>query len=255
MDPAAQRGTRNSRVCTTPPTNTTPAAWVCRPRQGVQSHSIVEQGLLILKNLDHQGAVGADPLMGDGAGLLIQIPDQLYRDEMASQGVTLPPVGEYGVGMYFMPQENACRAACQEEIERAIRAEGQVLLGWRDVPVSSTMPMSPTVKKNEPVIRQVFVGRGPDVFVTDALERKLYVIRRRATNAIKALKLDHSKEFYVNSFSARTIVAKGYCCWPTRSASTTSTCRTRAAYRRSPWCTSASRPTPSRAGIWPTCSG
>jgi len=177
--------------------------------KGEKSHAIIEQGLLILKNLDHRGAVGADPLMGDGAGLLIQIPDAYYREEMAAQGVALPPFGEYGVGMYFMPQESACRAACQEEIERAIRAEGQVLLGWRDVPVSRTMPMSPTVKQTEPVIRQVFVGRGPDVFVTDALERKLYIIRRRATNAIKALKLDHSKEFYVNSFSARTVVYKG----------------------------------------------
>jgi glutamate synthase (NADPH/NADH) large chain len=177
--------------------------------KGTRSHDIVEQGLLILKNLDHRGAVGADPLMGDGAGILIQIPDALLREDMAAQGVTLPPAGEYGVGMVFLPQESASRLACEEEIERAIRAEGQVLLGWRDVPVSRSMPMSPTVKAREPVIRQVFVGRGPDVFVTDALERKLYVVRRRAANAIQALKLKHGKEFYVPSFSARTIVYKG----------------------------------------------
>jgi glutamate synthase (NADPH/NADH) large chain len=177
--------------------------------KGKQTHSIVEQGLLILKNLDHRGAVGADALMGDGAGILIQLPDAFFREEMAKQGVNLPPAGEYGVGMCFLPQESASRVACEEEIERAIRAEGQVLLGWRDVPVSRTMPMSPTVKKNEPVIRQVFVGRGPDVFVTDALERKLYVIRRASANAIKSLRLAHSKEFYVTSLSARTIVYKG----------------------------------------------
>ena len=177
--------------------------------KGLKSHSIVEQGLLILKNLDHRGAVGADPLMGDGAGLLIQIPDQFFREEMAKQGVTLPPAGEYGVGMCFLPQEAASRVACEEEIERSVKAEGQVVLGWRDVPVSRTMPMSPTVKAAEPVIRQIFVGRGPDVFVTDALERKLYVIRRHSANAIKSLKLAHSKEFYVTSFSARTIVYKG----------------------------------------------
>ena len=177
--------------------------------KGQKSHSIVEQGLLILKNLDHRGAVGADPLMGDGAGILIQIPDQYLRGEMARQGVTLPPVGEYGVGICFLPQENASRMACQEEIERAILAEGQVLLGWRDVPVSRTMPMSATVKAKEPVIRQVFVGRGSDIVVTDALERKLYIIRRRAANAIQALDLVHGKEFYVPSFSARTIVYKG----------------------------------------------
>jgi glutamate synthase (NADPH/NADH) large chain len=177
--------------------------------KGQKNHGIVEQGLLILKNLDHRGAVGADPLQGDGAGILIQIPDQFYRDEMAKQGVELPPEGEYGVGMVFLPQEAASRHACVEEIERSIKDEGQVLLGWREVPVNHDMPMSPTVKAKEPVIRQVFVGRGPDVFVTDALERKLYIIRRRAANDIKALKLKHSKEFYVPSFSARTVNYKG----------------------------------------------
>ncbi len=177
--------------------------------KGQKSHGIVEQGLLILKNLDHRGAVGADPLQGDGAGILIQIPDRLYREEMAKQGVELPPVGEYGVGMVFLPQEAASRHACVEEIERSVAAEGQVLLGWRDVPVNREMPMSPAVRLTEPVMRQVFVGRGSDVFVTDALERKLYIIRRRAANAIKSLKLKHGKEFYVPSFSARTINYKG----------------------------------------------
>ena len=177
--------------------------------KGQKSHSIIEQGLLILKNLDHRGAVGADALMGDGAGILIQLPDTFLRAEMAKQGVTLPSFGEYGVGMCFLPRESASRMACQEEIERAILAEGQVLLGWRDVPVSDTMPMSPTVKTTEPVIRQVFVGHGNDIVVTDALERKLYIIRRRAANAIQALDLVHGKEFYVPSFSARTIVYKG----------------------------------------------
>jgi glutamate synthase (NADPH/NADH) large chain len=177
--------------------------------KGQKNHGIVEQGLLILKNLDHRGAVGADPLQGDGAGILIQIPDQLYREEMARQGIELPPIGEYGVGMVFLPQEAASRHACVEEVERSIAAEGQVLLGWRDVPVNRDMPMSPAVRLTEPVMRQVFVGRGPDVFVTDALERKLYIIRRRAANAIKSLNLKHGKEFYVPSFSARTINYKG----------------------------------------------
>ena len=177
--------------------------------KGQKSHSIVEQGLLILKNLDHRGAVGADPLQGDGAGILLQIPDQFYREEMQKQGVDLPPLGEYGVGMVFLPQEAASRHACVEEIERSIKAEGQVILGWREVPVNREMPMSPTVRAKEPVIRQVFVGRGPDIFVTDALERKLYIIRRRAANAIKSLKLKHGQEFYVPSFSARTVNYKG----------------------------------------------
>ena len=144
--------------------------------KGKKSHSIVEQGLLILKNIDHRGAVGADKLMGDGAGILIQIPDQYYREEMAKQGVTLPPAGEYGVGMVFLPKENASRIACEQELERSVLAEGQVVLGWRDVLVDRDMPMSPTVREKEPVIRQIFIGRGQDIMVTDALERKLYVI-------------------------------------------------------------------------------
>src|SRR5579885_2387267 len=103
--------------------------------KGRKSHDIITQGLKILENLDHRGAVGADPLMGDGAGCLIQIPDEYYRAEMAHQGVTLPPPGEYGVGMIFLPKEHASRLACEQELERAVKAEGQVFLGWRDVPV------------------------------------------------------------------------------------------------------------------------
>lgn len=177
--------------------------------KGVKRHDIVTQALKILENIDHRGAVGADPLMGDGAGILIQIPDALYREEMAKQGVTLPAAGEYGVGMIFLPKEHASRLACEQEMERAIKAEGQVLLGWRDVPVNVDMPMSPTVRKKEPILRQVFIGRGNDVIVQDALERKLYVIRKTASANIQALKLKHSKEYYVPSMSSRTVVYKG----------------------------------------------
>jgi len=177
--------------------------------KGTKSHDIVKNALKILENLDHRGAVGADKLMGDGAGILIQLPDALYREEMSAQGVTLPPPGEYGVGMVFLPKEHASRLACEQEMERAIKAEGQVLLGWRDVPVNREMPMSPTVREKEPVLRQVFIGRGNDVIVQDALERKLYVIRKTASAHIQALKLKHSKEYYVPSMSSRTVVYKG----------------------------------------------
>ncbi|MBI3381207.1 MAG: glutamate synthase subunit alpha [Aquabacterium sp.] len=177
--------------------------------KGQKAHSIVQQGLKILENIDHRGAVGADPLMGDGAGLLIQIPDEFYRAEMAKQGVDLPPPGEYGVGMIFLPKESASRQACEQELERAIKAEGQVLLGWRDVPVDADMPMSPTVREKEPVIRQVFVGRGHDILVPDALERKLYVIRKSASTKIQSLNLTHGSEYYVPSMSCRTIIYKG----------------------------------------------
>ncbi len=177
--------------------------------KGKKSHTIVAQGLQILKNLDHRGAVGADALMGDGAGVLIQIPDAFYRDEMASLGVALPPFGEYGVGMVFLPKEHASRLACEQEIERAVRLEGQTVLGWRDVPTDREMPMSPTVRAKEPVIRQIFIGRGQDVMVPDALERKLYVIRKSSGHAIQALQLLHGKEFFVPSMSARTVIYKG----------------------------------------------
>ncbi|HEY4081433.1 MAG TPA: glutamate synthase-related protein [Burkholderiaceae bacterium] len=177
--------------------------------KGLKAHNIVQQGLKILENLDHRGAVGADKLMGDGAGILIQIPDDFYRAEMALQGVELPPPGEYGVGLIFLPKEHASRLACEQELARAIKAEGQVLLGWRDVPVDREMPMSPTVREKEPVIRQVFIGRGPDIIVPDALERKLYVIRKTASSAIQALKLTHSREYYVPSMSCRTVIYKG----------------------------------------------
>jgi len=177
--------------------------------KGQKAHAIVQQGLKILENLDHRGAVGADKLMGDGAGILIQIPDDFYRAEMAQAGITLPPPGEYGVGMIFLPKEHASRLACEQELARAVKAEGQVLLGWRDVPVDLSMPMSPAVRAKEPVIRQIFIGRGADVIVPDALERKLYVIRKTASAAIQALKLTHSREYYVPSMSCRTVIYKG----------------------------------------------
>ena len=176
--------------------------------RGSKSHSIIEQGLTILRNLTHRGAVGADPLAGDGAGILIQIPDALLREEMGKQGVSLPAPGQYGVGMVFLPKEPASRLACEYEIERAIKDEGQVLLGWRDVPCDNS-GLGESVKRIEPVIRQVFIGRGADVTVTDALERKLYIIRKSSGHAIQALALAHGREFYVPSMSARTIVYKG----------------------------------------------
>lgn len=177
--------------------------------KGKKSHAIIQQGLKTLENLDHRGAVGADKLMGDGAGILIQIPDTLYRDEFAQHGITLPPPGEYGVAMVFLPKETASRLACEQELERSVRAEGQVVLGWRNVPVDVDMPMSPTVRDCEPVIRQLFIGRGADVMVPDALERKLYVIRKTASHAIQNMHLAHGKEYFVPSASVRTVVYKG----------------------------------------------
>ena len=176
--------------------------------KGAKSHAIIEQGLQILKNLSHRGAVGWEPKLSDGAGCLIQIPDKFFREEMARRGVMLPPVGQYGVGMVFLPRDPASRFACEYEIERAIKDEGQALLGWRDVPVNNT-DLAGSAKRVEPVIRQVFIGRGKGITVTDALERKLYLIRKVSGHAIQALKLEHGKQFYVPSMSARTVCYKG----------------------------------------------
>ena len=173
-----------------------------------KSHAIIEQGLQILKNLEHRGATGYDPLLGDGAGILIQIPDAFYREEMAKQGVTLPPAGEYGVGVVFLPRNSESLRACEAAIERTIRYEGQVLLGWRDVPCDNS-GLAQAAKDLEPVIRHVFIGKGGDVEDGDALERKLYVIRKEAGHRVQSLKLADGKMFYVPSMSTRTIVYKG----------------------------------------------
>ena len=176
--------------------------------KGRKTHEIIAQGLKILENLTHRGATGADPLQGDGAGILVQLPDAFFRRACGKLSITLPAIGQYGVGMVFLPQEPASRMACEQEIERAISAEGQVLLGWRDVPTNNS-GLSKRTKEVEPVIRQVFVARGSRDMDQDALERKLYVIRKGAGHAIQALNLRHGKEFYVPSFSTRTIVYKG----------------------------------------------
>ena len=176
--------------------------------KGRASHALVTQGLKILDNLSHRGATGYDPLLGDGAGILIQLPDLHLRRACGKLGVTLPTIGHYGVGMVFLPQEPASRMACEQEIERAIHAEGQILLGWRDVPTNNQGLSAATIAV-EPVIRQIFVARGSSEMSQDDLERKLYIIRKGSGHAIQALHLRHGKEFYVSSFSTRTIVYKG----------------------------------------------
>ncbi len=172
------------------------------------SHAIVTQGLQILKNLEHRGATGYDPLLGDGAGILIQIPDAFMREAMARQGVTLPPAGEYGVGMLFLPRDAESRRACEAAIARSIRYEGQRLLGWRDVPVDNR-GLAQAARDSEPVMRQVFVGAGAGIADADALERKLYVIRKQTEHHVRGLGLAEGRTFYVASLSCRTLVYKG----------------------------------------------
>ena len=176
--------------------------------KGQKRHAIITQALSILRNLSHRGATGADPLQGDGAGILIQLPDRFLRKACGAQGLTLPAIGQYGVGMVFLPKEPASRMACEQEIERAVASEGQILLGWRDVPTDNS-GLSERTKDVEPVIRQVFIARGSTAMDEDALERKLYIIRKKSGHAIQALRLRHGKEFYVPSMSSRTLVYKG----------------------------------------------
>ncbi|MBI2312855.1 MAG: glutamate synthase large subunit [Betaproteobacteria bacterium] len=174
----------------------------------VKSHTIIEQGLQILKNLTHRGATGWDPLLGDGAGILIQIPDAFLRAEAGRQDITLPAVGQYGVGMVFLPQPAASRTTCQALFEEYVASEGQRILGWRDVPVDNT-GISEDARRREPVIRQVFVARGANCADQDAFERKLFVIRKQVEHAVRAKNLDGGKSFYVPSLSSRTLVYKG----------------------------------------------
>ena len=176
--------------------------------KGRKTHDIVRSGLEILKNITHRGAVGADPLAGDGAGILIQIPDDFLRREVAALGIELPQPGAYGVGMIFLPRNPEHLATCTSIIESFIDQEGQQLLGWRDVPVNNE-GLGESVRSIEPIIRQVFVGQGIHCTNPEAFERKLFVIRKQIDNRIRELALDEGKMFYIPSFSSRTLVYKG----------------------------------------------
>ncbi len=175
---------------------------------GEKSHTIVRQGLQILENLTHRGAVGADPLAGDGAGILIQIPDAFLREECAGLGLELPAAGEYGVGMIFLPRNTATRLACEALLEERVVAEGQEVIGWRDVPTDNS-PLGASVREVEPVVRQLFIRRGPACEDGDAFERKLFVIRKQVENAIRESGREGREQFYIPSLSSRTLVYKG----------------------------------------------
>ncbi len=180
--------------------------------KGQKSHSIVTQALEILHNLDHRGATGADPLLGDGAGILLQIPDPLIRKWAESKGHTLPAPGDYAVAMCFMPQDEAASDFVTERLEKFIAKEGQTLIGWRDVPVTLT-GLGKTVVETMPVMRQCIVARGEGCADQQAFERKLIVIRKQTLNPLKDLAEKHDLpglvSMYIPSFSSRTLVYKG----------------------------------------------
>ncbi|KQZ14454.1 glutamate synthase [Mesorhizobium sp. Root554] len=178
--------------------------------KGVKSHSIVEDGLFVLENLTHRGAVGADPLMGDGAGVLVQIPDRFFREEMAAQGVELPKAGHYAVGHWFMPHDADVRAHVETIIHEAAQSEGMPVIGFRDVPVdNSSLSKAPDIAASEPFHQQVFFGRPPEIDNDDEYERRLYILRKVISGRIYD---EHDKRdigSYCVSMSSRTVVYKG----------------------------------------------
>jgi glutamate synthase (NADPH/NADH) large chain len=180
--------------------------------KGTKSHAIIQQALEILHNLDHRGAVGADPLLGDGAGILIQLPDALLRAWAQGEGKVLPAPGDYAVAMCFLPQDEASRTFVTEFFEKFIAKEGQELIGWRDVP-TTVDGLGKAVIEQMPVIRQCIIGRGENCPDQDAFERKLLAIRKQTQNPLAALADKHGlpgvRELYMPSFSSRTIVYKG----------------------------------------------
>ena len=175
---------------------------------GKKSHEIIEQGLTILDNLTHRGATGYDPKLGDGAGLLSQIPHEFFVAETDSLGISLPEVGHYGIGMMFLPKDNVLRAQFEKIVEKIVKEEGQGILGWREVPVDNS-DIADSAKEVEPSIKQIFIKRSEDCEKQTGFERKLFVIRKRIEIEIGKLKNNDPVKFYVPSMSSRTIVYKG----------------------------------------------
>jgi glutamate synthase (NADPH/NADH) large chain len=174
--------------------------------KGEKKHNIIKKGLEILANLDHRGAVGADPLTGDGAGIMVQIPDEFFRISCENIGIELPEKEQYAVGMTFLPKEPALRYQCEGIFERVVDEEGLKTLGWRDVPTDNR-EIGETAKGTQPIIRQLFIDRMN--LSEKEFERKLYIIRKRTENEVNRL-LDRLTEyFYICTLSHKTIIYKG----------------------------------------------
>jgi glutamate synthase (ferredoxin) len=177
--------------------------------KGKKSHTIIQQALQVLLNLDHRGACGCEANTGDGAGILMQTPDAFFKEVTKSSGFPLPSPGEYGVGMVFMPHAAAQRAECEKILADIVAEEGQHVLGWRTIPTNNAS-LGATAKASEPLMRQVFIGRNAKLSDDDAFERKLYVIRKQAENAIRySGKVKGGDFFYLASLSYKTVCYKG----------------------------------------------
>ena len=177
--------------------------------KGRKSHSIIDQALQVLLNLDHRGACGCEANTGDGAGILIQPPHDFLKLAAKEGRITLPARGDYGVGMLFLPPDAAQRGECEKIFGEIVSEEGQRVLGWRTLPTNNGS-LGATARSSEPLMRQVFIGRNKKLTDDLAFERKLYVIRKRAENAVRySGKVDGGEYFYVASLSFRTMVYKG----------------------------------------------
>ena len=179
--------------------------------KGKASRSIVAQGLELLHNLEHRGACGCEANTGDGAGIMVQVPDRFLRKATAPLGFTLPETGRYGTGLVFLPHDAAQRADLIARFEALVKDEEQVVLGWRDVPTDDST-LGDSARRAQPVFKQIFVGIGAATAAAAdplAFERKLYVIRKRLEHQVDGLTLADKKAFYVVSLSARTMIWKG----------------------------------------------
>lgn len=176
--------------------------------QARKSHDLVQKAIQVLLNLQHRGACGCEKNTGDGAGILLQMPQRFLEAQAEKVGIRLPAYGDYGVGMVFLPTDELDRRQCEDIFEKVIQEEGQAVLGWRTVPTDNT-PIGPTARAAQPVIRQVFIGRAGNVADELAFERKLHVIRKRVEKTVKGSKLDQRGMFYVPSLSYKTIIYKG----------------------------------------------
>ena len=174
----------------------------------IKSHRIIDDGLSILKNLEHRGAVGADPKAGDGSGILLQIPHGFFSEEAKRLGFELPAPQSYGVAHLFMPRETVYRQDIERIWWETTREEGLKVLGWRDVPVDSSV-LGYSVKGTEPFHRQVFIGRGPTIRDENHFERKLFVCRKVVSNRVLEVLGAKARTYYPVSVSSRTIVYKG----------------------------------------------
>ncbi|HBY32668.1 MAG TPA: glutamate synthase subunit alpha, partial [Clostridiales bacterium] len=175
---------------------------------GKRTHQTVKDGLKILANLAHRGGEGSDENTGDGAGMLLQIPDAFFRKVCPEENIQLPQMGDYGVGMVFLPRQSDAREKCMKVIDKAVEEEGQIVLGWRDTPVNEST-IGVTAKENRPYIAQVFIGRGEKTKAGIAFDRALYVIRKKLEKRTIELSETDPRYFYFASLSTRTIVYKG----------------------------------------------